>query len=76
MLLHSRDIFDAHIEALRAEYSAFDRPPELHVILVGEDQASQTYVRNKKKKVESLGGVCQIHTLDEATSYEDLSERL
>lgn len=72
MLLHSRDIFDAHLEALRSEFLAFDRPPSLHVVLVGEDRASQTYVRNKKKKVESLGGICEVHTFDADIDHEML----
>ena len=36
------------------------KTPTLAVILVGVDPASQIYVRNKKKKAESLG----IHSFD------------
>ncbi len=31
------------------------RPPGLHVILVGEDPASQVYVRNKEKDAIEVG---------------------
>jgi methylenetetrahydrofolate dehydrogenase (NADP+) / methenyltetrahydrofolate cyclohydrolase len=39
------------IEALRAKA----RPPALAVVLVGDDPASQIYVRNKKKTCDELG---------------------
>ena len=45
--------------------------PRLDVMLVGNNPASKTYVRNKKKRAESLGAICNIHHLNENISKED-----
>ncbi len=42
-------------EKIRARTAAGVRPPGLGVILVGENPASQVYVRNKKKACEEAG---------------------
>lgn len=44
------------------------RPPGLAVILVGENPASQVYVRNKRKACEEVGFVSEAHDLPEDTS--------
>ncbi|WP_379161954.1 bifunctional methylenetetrahydrofolate dehydrogenase/methenyltetrahydrofolate cyclohydrolase FolD [Paenibacillus sp. sgz5001063] len=46
--------------------------PGLAVVLVGEDAASQVYVRNKEKSSTELGFHSEVHRLDAATSQEDL----
>ncbi|NGZ74172.1 bifunctional methylenetetrahydrofolate dehydrogenase/methenyltetrahydrofolate cyclohydrolase FolD [Saccharibacillus alkalitolerans] len=46
--------------------------PGLAVVLVGEDPASQVYVRNKAKACEDLGFYSEVHRLDADTSQEDL----
>lgn len=46
--------------------------PGLAVVLVGEDPASQVYVRNKGKQSLEVGFKSVEHKLDESTSQEDL----
>lgn len=46
--------------------------PGLAVVLVGEDPASQVYVRNKAKACEELGFYSEVHRLSAETSQEDL----
>ncbi len=46
--------------------------PGLAVVLVGEDPASQVYVRNKAKQTEEVGMNSYEHRLDANTSREDL----
>jgi len=46
--------------------------PGLAVVLVGEDPASQVYVRNKIKTTEACGMRSIEHRLDASTSQEDL----
>ena len=46
--------------------------PGLAVILVGEDPASQIYVRNKKKACEEVGFLSREYRLPENTSEEEL----
>ena len=44
------------------------RAPGLAVILVGEDPASQVYVRNKRKACEEAGVLSRSHDLPASTS--------
>ena len=51
---------------------AYDLVPGLAVVLVGEDPASQVYVRNKGKATVKAGMKSFEHKLDEKTSQADL----
>jgi methylenetetrahydrofolate dehydrogenase (NADP+)/methenyltetrahydrofolate cyclohydrolase len=46
--------------------------PSLAVVLVGEDPASQVYVRNKGRAAEAAGIAAADHRLDASTSQEEL----
>lgn len=46
--------------------------PHLAVILVGNDEASLIYDRNKKKAAEAVGMTCTIHHLPEQTLEQEL----
>jgi len=46
--------------------------PGLAVVIVGEDPASQVYVRNKKRTAEQCGFHSVQHTLPESTSQDEL----
>ena len=59
-------------EAVQSRTGLGARAPGLAVILVGEDPASQVYVRNKKLACEAAGIVSFAHTLPAATSEESL----
>lgn len=48
------------------------RLPKLTVILVGNNQASQTYVRNKERACQYVGMLSDIICLEESTSEEQL----
>ena len=48
--------------------------PGLAVVLVGEDPASEVYVRNKKKRAEGCGFLSIQHTLAEDTPQDDVLE--
>ncbi len=48
------------------------RVPGLAVIIVGEDPASQVYVRNKKKDCDETGINSIVHALSENTTEEEL----
>lgn len=48
------------------------RAPGLAVVLVGENPASQVYVRNKKKACAEVGFYSELHELPAATSEEEL----
>ncbi len=66
-------------EVFRAEYKVrVDRliergvKPGLAVIIVGDDAASQVYVRNKARACEAIGMHSEVHALPADTSQEDL----
>jgi methylenetetrahydrofolate dehydrogenase (NADP+)/methenyltetrahydrofolate cyclohydrolase len=58
-----------HVAALKADHGI---TPGLAVVLVGEDPASQVYVRSKGKMTNEVGMKSVEHKLDEATSEADL----
>ena len=70
----------AYAEGLRARIgravseinTAHGLTPSLTVVLVGDDPASQVYVRNKGRAAEAAGIITADHRLDAATSQEDL----
>lgn len=53
-------------------FEAHGRQPGLEVILVGEDPASQVYVRNKERAAKKCGIRGAVHRLDASTSQEAL----
>lgn len=59
-------------EGLRDRVARLPRPPGLVVVLVGEDPASQVYVRNKKRAAEKLGFVHRQIELPAATPESDV----
>lgn len=59
-------------QAVRAEAPAAGRPPGLAVIIVGDDPASGSYVRGKKKAAADAGFHSEVHELPAATTREEL----
>ena len=57
---------------LAGEIAAAHATPKLAVILVGDNPASQVYVRNKRKAAEEIGMTCQVVSLPENVSEEVL----
>lgn len=55
IILDGKKLRDKIFESLKAELDKMPEKPTLAVILVGENPASQIYVRNKKKTAEKLG---------------------
>lgn len=58
-----------HVERLKADYGI---TPGLAVVLVGDDPASEVYVRNKGKQTLECGMKSYEHRLDEQTSQANL----
>ena len=55
VILDGKKLRDKIFEDLKAKLDKMAQKPTLAVILVGENPASQIYVRNKKKTAEKLG---------------------
>lgn len=64
-----RDRVGAEVARLQSEHKL---QPGLAVVLVGEDPASQVYVRNKGKQTVEAGMLSQEHKLDDSVTEKDL----
>ena len=58
---------------LRGLVAQVGRPPGLAVVLVGDDPASASYVRSKRKTCEALGVTSIAHNLDASTDRDTLT---
>ena len=61
-------------EGVNALVALGHRPPGLATVLVGDNPASQVYVRNKRKACEQAGMVSFHHQLPSGTSQKELLE--
>lgn len=68
-----RDEMKLEIEALAA---AGRRPPQLTVVLVGDDPASRSYIKGKQRACARIGAASSEILLPESTSEKVLLERL
>jgi methylenetetrahydrofolate dehydrogenase (NADP+)/methenyltetrahydrofolate cyclohydrolase len=68
-----RDEVKAGVAAFKAEHG---RAPGLHVILVGDDQASAVYVGSKEKAAAEVGMDGKVYRLPASTSEAELLERV
>ena len=68
-----RDEMKAEIEALVA---AGHRPPQLTVVLVGDDPASKSYIKGKQRACARIGADSAEHILPESTTEAELLDLL
>jgi methylenetetrahydrofolate dehydrogenase (NADP+)/methenyltetrahydrofolate cyclohydrolase len=76
-IIDGKQIANQLKESLHSEVKALTAAgsrPGLAVILVGEDPASQVYVRNKEKSCVELGIHSEVHRLSEHTSQDKLMD--
>ncbi|MBQ7751087.1 MAG: bifunctional methylenetetrahydrofolate dehydrogenase/methenyltetrahydrofolate cyclohydrolase FolD [Bacteroidales bacterium] len=68
----ARDLKSSVAERVKESSERIGRAPQLVVILVGEDPASEVYVRNKAKACEEVGILNRTVRLDASTPEEEL----
>jgi methylenetetrahydrofolate dehydrogenase (NADP+)/methenyltetrahydrofolate cyclohydrolase len=68
----ARDIRAEVADGVRALQEQTGVVPGLNVVIVGENPASQVYVRNKRKMAVRAGMASEVHELPAETSQEDL----
>ncbi len=71
-LINGKEIALALREELAAELAFKKYRPHLAVVLVGNDEASLIYDRNKQKAALAAGMDCDLHHLPEETTEDDL----
>lgn len=80
LILDGQEVSRVSREALTGQIQNFiqkkGRAPQLTVIIVGEDKASQVYVRSKHKTSEKLGMSSAIITLPTQTTQAELNEKI
>ena len=64
-----REEIAAEVVKFKEKYNC---APGLAVVIVGNDPASQVYVRNKKRGCEEVGFYSESYELDESTTQEEL----
>lgn len=76
LILDGREVATEVLKTIRIEINKLKleqaRLPGLAVILVGENPASQVYVRNKEKTCIELGIYSEVHKLPSSTSESEL----
>ena len=65
-----REEIAAEVVSFKEKYNC---APGLAVVIVGNDPASQVYVRNKKRGCEEVGFYSESYELDESTTQEELN---
>ena len=63
-------------EQVKDAISSGRRYPTLHIFLVGNDFARKTYVEMKNKKAQEIGIECDVHSLAEDTTTEELVDEI
>lgn len=74
-IINGKEIVSSYRAEIKEEVQALTEQgikPGLAVIIVGEDPASQVYVRNKAKACEEAGMYSEVHRLPEQTSEAEL----
>ncbi len=71
-LINGKEISASIRAEIKAETEKLSFRPGLAVILVGDDPASQVYVRNKNKACEEVGFYSEMYTLPKETSMDEL----
>jgi methylenetetrahydrofolate dehydrogenase (NADP+)/methenyltetrahydrofolate cyclohydrolase len=70
--LSGREPAAAILEHAKGAIAAMERKPHLAIVLVGNDQASELYVRKKMEKAASIGVEATLEKLDDGVTEAEL----
>ena len=76
MILDGKKVANEILDTIKKEVEKLETKPHLAVIIVGNDLASQVYVRNKKKTANMVGITSTVIELPEETSEEELLNKI
>ena len=74
-VINGKELVSSIREEIRSDAAALTaqgNQPGLVVVIVGEDAASQVYVRNKAKACDDVGIYSEVHRLPEQTTQAEL----
>ena len=75
-LINGKEVSASIRGQIRNEIETLGIKPGLAVILVGENPASQVYVRNKKKACEEVGFYSVVEEMPESTTQAEQLEKI
>lgn len=73
-IIDGKNLADQVLADIKANVEKFKSKPKLAIILVGEDEASKIYVRNKQKSALKTGIVADLHHFEDSVSEDELLE--
>ena len=76
IIIDGKQIASELLDSLKQEIDAFKTKPGLAVVLVGDDQASQIYVRKKKAKAIEIGINSFVINFDSSVSEKELKAKI
>lgn len=76
VILDGKKLAQKVVQNVKNKVDKLEKKPKLAVVLVGENPASQIYVRNKQKKAQELGIESILLTFPSDVSEENLLENL
>ena len=76
MILDGKTVSKKVLEGVKSKVEKMDKKPHLVVILVGNDPASQIYVKNKQKAALEVGIKSTIVKFDEKISEQELLDKI
>lgn len=71
-LINGKELAQNIQNNLKQKIATFSNAPQLAIIMVGNDSASDIYVRNKQKSADKIGIVSHFHHLDEDINESEL----
>lgn len=72
MILDGRQTADILVEALKKKVDLLEKKPRLEIILVGENPASESYVKGKLKTAKKLGMIAHLNQRPSTILQNDL----
>ncbi len=71
-LLDGQSVSESMLQGLRDEIRTDGLSPSLHVVFVGDDEASRSYIRHKKERAREVGIDASVHRFDAGVDFETL----
>lgn len=74
--LDGKTLSERRLESLKKTIQSQQLSPSLHVIFVGDNEASESYIRMKEKKASSVGINTDVHHFQSSAPSEKVRERI
>ncbi|MFB6356071.1 MAG: bifunctional 5,10-methylenetetrahydrofolate dehydrogenase/5,10-methenyltetrahydrofolate cyclohydrolase [bacterium] len=74
--LDGKSTANSILDNLSERVQQLESTPNLHVVLVGKDEASLSYIRQKTKSADRVGIESEVHTLPEESTVEQVRDTI